>query len=379
MTDKTKRTLYLHIGLPKTGTSALQVFFAKNVEALFRKGLRYPGVKSRVAEEERITSGNGARIARQAFLPESDASELTLLENALSAGGRDVLLSSEFFSSGWDAARHAKLKAFAARFGYGVRIIVYLRDQADIVVTHYFQVMKRDASFVDVNGDQFGRFAQYYVEKHTNYLDFEDFLAMLASTYGQENIRVRSSRRSELVKGDLMADMLDALGIEDDASLDKKVPKINPTPSQQEMYIRAVMEVFQPTLKTADRYLKVITQIHEKLGSARDERNFFIDPAIVQDIRARFAEANARVCQAWFGGRAAEDVFERKQYGEKIRYGNDTMDINAVIAVIAVFAGLQVDLLNRMEQFELELKGGKPKPGQSRADKPGGKQPKAAE
>jgi len=52
------RTLYLHIGASKTGTSALQVAFARNAKALRGRGLHYPG-KNQDAMDGKITSGNG--------------------------------------------------------------------------------------------------------------------------------------------------------------------------------------------------------------------------------------------------------------------------------------------------------------------------------
>ena len=54
-------TLWLHIGPPKTGTSALQVFFARNAKALRRQGLIYPWAERAAGGE--ITTGNAAWLA----------------------------------------------------------------------------------------------------------------------------------------------------------------------------------------------------------------------------------------------------------------------------------------------------------------------------
>ena len=35
-------TVYIHVGTPKTGTSAIQVFFTKNRKLLKEKGVCYP-------------------------------------------------------------------------------------------------------------------------------------------------------------------------------------------------------------------------------------------------------------------------------------------------------------------------------------------------
>ena len=37
-------TVYIHVGTPKTGTSAIQVFFTKNRKLLKEKGVCYPNL-----------------------------------------------------------------------------------------------------------------------------------------------------------------------------------------------------------------------------------------------------------------------------------------------------------------------------------------------
>jgi hypothetical protein len=98
--------LFLHIGLPKTGTSALQVFLASNIEALSRNNIEYPWARAVVASEQRITSGNGARVAKTAFTAQEGAEvALQQLNRVLSKGG-SVLLSSEFFCGVASGSNH---------------------------------------------------------------------------------------------------------------------------------------------------------------------------------------------------------------------------------------------------------------------------------
>ena len=42
-----RKILYLHIGMPKTGTSSLQVFLMQNEEALAQYGVAYPMMPGR--------------------------------------------------------------------------------------------------------------------------------------------------------------------------------------------------------------------------------------------------------------------------------------------------------------------------------------------
>ena len=53
------KNIYLHIGTPKTGTSALQSFLLNNSEELDRQGYDYPEHK---VDVNHISSGNGQEI-----------------------------------------------------------------------------------------------------------------------------------------------------------------------------------------------------------------------------------------------------------------------------------------------------------------------------
>ena len=59
-----QKILFLHIGHPKTGTSALQVFLAQNREILLQHNLDYPPIgKYEEAFEGGIAAGNGRDIS----------------------------------------------------------------------------------------------------------------------------------------------------------------------------------------------------------------------------------------------------------------------------------------------------------------------------
>ena len=62
------RKLFLHIGPGKTGSSALQVFFARNVDALQSQGINYQVFENvRRAMAGQTTSGNGVKLYCYAY------------------------------------------------------------------------------------------------------------------------------------------------------------------------------------------------------------------------------------------------------------------------------------------------------------------------
>ncbi|HET7680500.1 MAG TPA: hypothetical protein VFK79_10240, partial [Xanthobacteraceae bacterium] len=319
-----------------------------------------------VASEQRITSGNAVLFAKTAFTAEDDAEvALQQLKDVLSEG-RSVLLSSEFFAE-WRRDRVAKLHELASRSGFQTKVIVYLREQSEYIVTAYFQDLKRRPGVVDKDGAGFRQFVERCAAQH--FLDFDALLQMWASVVGRENMTVRARRTN-----DLMRDFLRAIDISNDEGFDFNVPDINVTPRPQEMKIRALLGVFEPTLRTSDVYLNVLSRLYATTGKRSvDDCNFMIDPDIVQEIRLKFQSSNERMCQQWFPGLQPSEVLERRNFPAPTSFSSDTVDLESVIAVLG---GISIDALNRIEALERQVKalrqaeGRGSKPAVAESEKP---------
>ncbi|MEJ5992457.1 hypothetical protein WG902_20825 [Ramlibacter sp. PS3R-8] len=133
-----ERTLYIHIGCGKTGSSALQVWLNHQADVLRRLGVDYPSFGRRKLDDYAITSGNGKKLIDAIAAGEGEA---FMQELAKSPCGK-IFLSSEAFQSLSDETLR-DLKAQAARVGLRVAIIVYVRDVYDYVYSAYQQLIKR--------------------------------------------------------------------------------------------------------------------------------------------------------------------------------------------------------------------------------------------
>jgi len=125
--------LILHMGHPKTGSSALQSAFALSTEALRREGIVYPKpVPDAAARAGRITSGNfnPARVV--------DRFDTAVARNP-SAG--KILFSNEACFRIY-LADPAPLVTLQAR-GVGIDAILFLRDPLTLAVSIYGQMLKR--------------------------------------------------------------------------------------------------------------------------------------------------------------------------------------------------------------------------------------------
>ena len=143
-------TLFIHAGAPKTGTSYLQVQFARHAAELARLGLVYPdGRDVDQARLGRITSGNGLAMANYIcpHLPhpiaDKDAFLADFQRHLSEAAGRNVLYSSEWLRLD-PGERTAALARTAAGFGYDIRFIYLVRDFAPAAYSAYSQQIKND-------------------------------------------------------------------------------------------------------------------------------------------------------------------------------------------------------------------------------------------
>jgi len=114
------RTVYLHIGLPKTGTTFLQTTMWENRRALRRQRFLYPGT-SRMDHYHASQEVRGASPARMG----RNAGVWQRLVDKLAAWDGDGLISHEFFSMA--TAEQAKA-AVAALAPAEVRLVVTVRS-----------------------------------------------------------------------------------------------------------------------------------------------------------------------------------------------------------------------------------------------------------
>lgn len=121
--------LFIHIGMPKTGSSYLQCLATKNREQLKRQGVTYPpGRNDELAFAGRISSGNG------------DALETLVIQNDVTH-----LISSELFFNDFHTISNYVLSAIGS--GIPVRLIMLTRDVLPYLASAWQQDVKRSGMF----------------------------------------------------------------------------------------------------------------------------------------------------------------------------------------------------------------------------------------
>ncbi len=199
------KTLYLHIGMTKTGSSSIQHFLYLNRTELLKQGLYYPVALTHgyahhvMAQYFNERGGRQQEYIKDLFQsPEQwKAGIKQEIEKLRCAPADDILLSSEAFR----LATPALLAEFF--HGFDIRIIVFLRRQDLWLESSFNQNVKmRELTGLEMHKHR---------EIKRRDLDYPTFLAPWEKSFGPENITVVPFEK-EHFKGGLEATFLGLLG-----------------------------------------------------------------------------------------------------------------------------------------------------------------------
>lgn len=213
------KTLFLHIGTPKTATSSIQKFCAKNREVLQSKGYCYPYT---IRNYPGIGENRNAHFMMGKIPSEEDSSVPNSEEQRFFELGMEhvhacfesfdnVILSDEGL---WMASGRARpnlwkdLKADADKYGYTIKIIVYLRRQDQFLSSRYNQRVKNTG---------YTKTWEEHVKKAPaalgDILDYAAKIRGIAEVFGREQLYVRRFDKSGFYGGSIYADFFQCLSL----------------------------------------------------------------------------------------------------------------------------------------------------------------------
>jgi hypothetical protein len=283
------RDLLVHIGLPKTGSTALQTFFSRNRAGLLNHSIDYLQIgEFREGEVGRIASGNGAFIARS-MLPPDDAAFLPwdekIVSGALKAAilgssAQKLLLSSELFALP-EYGSWSNILKLCDDCGLQLGIIAVVRNQCDWLSSSYLQDIKRR----QLTREPEGYIRELY--RGTKYLKYNSYFSIMSSM---------ASGRLKLISFDkhasnntLMAELLGAMDVHDHDIPITQEP-INVSPSPEEIAFLRVCNVYRPAMHFSDI---LATSLSPEVKSAAGYGRWtVVDSAFRNEIRDFFRAEN---------------------------------------------------------------------------------------
>ena len=213
----------VHIGGEKTGTTTIQEFCRVNRHLLADQGILYPsslGASNHLKLVAYAIGDNNFEDDTRKFFGiknnwglrnfqsqvERDLeSEIQQNNNASVA-----LLSSELIQSRLlEISEINKLRDLLISYFSDIKIVIYLRRQDRVAISHYSTKLKSDT---DDDGLVFPRIDAN--EGLPAYFDYDSLLRKFEKIYGKENLEVRLLESHFLKDGDLLSDFCFSCGIE---------------------------------------------------------------------------------------------------------------------------------------------------------------------
>ena len=208
--------LYIHVGLPKTGTTFLQNFMRDNIAVLNSKGYDYPIFKTvfpRVGVTRNgyfLKNSKLDKFSKRVIDTENKIFDEHFEELKEVAKKYDNIVLSE--ESLWNDHKFSweNLKKRADEIGLTVKMVVYLRRQDSFIQSYWSQKVKETYTISFKKFLNTKRFANMY-------MDYYARLEELAKILGKENLIPRVYERSSFggTKNTLTSDFLEAIGLEE--------------------------------------------------------------------------------------------------------------------------------------------------------------------
>jgi hypothetical protein len=193
------KQIFLHIGTPKTGTTALQNFLFKYSEKLSSQGILYS--RNFVRGNKSLIHGHHSLaydVLGTKGLGDGRCWNL-LLEEIKSSKSDVVVISAEAF---WLCTEKEIQKVAKYLEGYSVKVVVYLRNPFKFLISLYKQFVKKG---------RYNRSFHDFIDEY--YTDYGYSLALWASVFGKENIKVCIYDKMEMNHG-LEEDFLRLLSVD---------------------------------------------------------------------------------------------------------------------------------------------------------------------
>ena len=206
------KRIYLHIGYPKTGTTAIQMFLRSNWESLIEQGIyypvdpmleskRYPGnlLPLVVSLNDSLNNPDGIEYSAEVLYSR-------LIENVEKYDCPINIVSAEDYyriSSADITELHKQLR------DYECKIIIYLRRQDKFVTSIYFEAVKSGHLHYCMQSEE-----ELYENYDLTTLLYDSYLDRWIEVFGRENIIVRLYEPKRFPEGNVIFDFADIVGID---------------------------------------------------------------------------------------------------------------------------------------------------------------------
>ena len=285
--------IFLHIGFPKTGSSAIQAHLMMNRSWFMERGFLFPQI------------GHSAGYGHVHLFEDTSFALFADLEvelaNHASAGCNNAILSWE----GVAQMGSKRLEQIAEHLhNHHVTVIGYLREQSEIIQSGYFQAAKQRPQKRVI--EDYLQSEKLLTPKHINYAHT---LGKFAAAFGQQNLQIRVYERDQLVGGDVVVDFLDILGIAVDENFVKSPVNQNISLDPGSIYLLNIIDSYFDDPEGREKLVDSLLNDIECNGA---RGKYFLEKKQFDFIKHHYQAGNESVARDYLG-RESGSLFSFKK------------------------------------------------------------------
>lgn len=365
-------TLYLHIGTPKTGTTALQNFLPANEEVLEQHGICYPDFGFRYAGLGVHRNGHFLVTCNYKYefgnrvLEKEEADYQEGLRKLEEVGKRfpKIILSDEGIWKQSITDREnfwERLNKDLKRIGFDIKIVVYFRCQNLFVQSHWAQKIKEGGKY------DFHEYLESPV--FTEYpLDYYEYMHMLASIFGKEALIIRVFEKKQFTGENhtIQEDFLNIFNLKMSDGFVVEQAVYNTSFEGDYLKIKEILNNLPEFKSNKNLLISNMKNIQdEKIFEHNYKKYTFFKPGEEEEFMERFNSSNSMVAKEFLG---REDG--RLFYDDIKDYPEYQVDTYQLLCDVMLVYGRMVNLLNEKCEAQLaELNALKPKVKEEKAQR----------
>lgn len=289
------KTVVLHIGYEKTGSSAIQAFCARNRNWLNKKGIEYPLIGQLPQHSLLYAELNSKSPRRIHSLIRETRAQID------SSSCQTIIFSHESLHLQSPQIFHDMLS------GYNTQVVAYLRNPTQAAISHFATMVR----FGRLPIHDIGKAIRIYSKTLISCFDYYWELEAFATAFGRENLCVRHYSPDNLVGGQSTSDFMHLLNVDQIAVSAWPKARANPSiDADQFLFISQVARLIKN--KPRNRIMRITHKLCDLLiknDPPQRDRPFemLVRPSLKQAIDRYFEPNLQPLYDRYFN---SEAVFE---------------------------------------------------------------------
>lgn len=273
--------LYIHIGLPKTGTSAIQAHLFLNEQWFLDRGVLIPGT-GHVHGFGHVTLFKGPSYELVDELNDE-------LKKHEAQGIQNAFVSWE----GLPLVGAQKLQEIREKLSsHSIYVVAYLREQSEVLQSVYLQTLKTRAQKRSI--EDYLRSKKLLTPRHLNYLAI---LEKFDSVFGSTSIIARVYKTEHFKACSVLHDILSLMGLEADKEFVMSKEKQNISLDVPSAYLLNLLDGYYTEEKGRKN---LVDTLLDEIAIKGGQGKYFLNKEQVEYIQETFKAANVQLQKKYF-------------------------------------------------------------------------------